>query len=66
MSAIGTKRTSASALQMSAFDPKRTCAFQCPRLCRYDLVSSVSGAYNEAAVFGTGRLRHASEASKAA
>ena len=24
MSAIGTKRTSASALQMSAFDPKRT------------------------------------------
>ena len=26
MSAIGTKRTSASALQMSAFDPERTLA----------------------------------------
>ena len=27
MSAIGTKRTSPSALHMSAFDPKRTSAF---------------------------------------
>ena len=26
MSAIGTKRTSAGALHMSAFDPKRTCS----------------------------------------
>ena len=60
MSAIGTKRTSPSALHMSAFDPKRTwiaakrpvptltlAPFPYTSLSRYDALSSALGGGNE-------------------
>ena len=61
MSAIGTKRTSAFALQMSAFDPKRTLAsppLPHASLSRYDVrCLSLGGGHEAAGIYYAPRRR---------